>query len=201
MAITDLTMTSERIRAIDFSPPIMNLGIAILYRKPSRAEPSTWSFMTPFAKEVWVYLALTYLFVSVCFFVLGRISTSQWENPYPCVEEPAFLENQFTMQNSMWFAIGALLQQGSGIEPKAASIRLASSVWWFFTLIMVSSYTANLAACLTVDEPHVVLKGIETLRDCVKSKEGCTVQFGAKLGGSTLKYFEVRFLRRTKREM
>lgn len=92
----------------------------------------------------------------------------------------------------MWFAVGALLQQGSELEPKAASIRLASSVWWFFTLIMVSSYTANLAACLTVDEPQVVIKGIETLRECAKSKEGCAIKFGAKHGGSTLMYFQVR---------
>lgn len=82
--------------------------------------------------------------------------------------------------------------KGSEIEPKAASIRLASSVWWFFTLIIVSSYTANLAACLTVEEPHIVLKGIETLRDCAKSNEGCPVQFGAKHGGSTLAFFKVR---------
>lgn len=186
-------MTSERIRAIDFSPAIMNLGIAILYRKPSRAEPSTWSFMAPFAEELWAYLALTYLFVSLCFFILGRISPSQWENPYPCIEDPEFLENQFTLQNSMWFAVGALLQQGSEIEPKAASIRIASSCWWFFTLIMVSSYTANLAACLTIDNPQVIIKGVETLRECAKSEEGCPIKFGAKQGGSTLKYFEVIF--------
>lgn len=149
----------------------------------------------------------------MCFFFLGRIAPSQWENPYPCIEDPVYLENQFTFQNSMWFAIGALLQQvgsceitlvkyackwitnrspkGSEIEPKSASLRLASSVWWFFTLIIVSSYTANLAACLTVEEPHIVLKGIETLRDCVKSEDGCPVQFGAKSRGSTLAFFKV----------
>lgn len=184
-------MTSERILGIDFSPSIMNLGIAILYRKPQREEPSTFSFMSPFSQDVWLYLAGAYVFVSMCFFFLGRISPSQWENPYPCVEDPAYLENQFTFQNSMWFAVGALLQQGSEIEPKAASIRLASSVWWFFTLIIVSSYTANLAACLTVEEPHIVLKGIETLRECAKSEDGCAVAFGAKSRGSTMTFFKV----------
>lgn len=34
------------------------------------------------------------------------------------IVEPEYLENQFTLNNSMWFAIGALLQQGSEIEPK-----------------------------------------------------------------------------------
>lgn len=56
---------------------------------------------------------------------------------------------------------------------------------------MVSSYTANLAACLTVDEPHIVLKGVETLRECAKSEDGCPVKFGAKSHGSTLAFFKV----------
>ena len=38
---------------------------------------------------------------------------------------------------------------GSDIAPRAISTRLISSVWWFFNLIMISSYTANLAAFLT----------------------------------------------------
>lgn len=74
--------------------------------------------MSPFSSSVWIYLGAAYITVSLCFFCLGRISPSQWENRYPCVEEPTFLENQFTLNNSAWFAIGALLQQGSEIEPK-----------------------------------------------------------------------------------
>lgn len=82
------------------------------------------SFMAPFSPNVWYYLGGAYILVSLCFFCLGRLSASQWENRYPCVEEPTFLENQFTLNNSMWFAAGALLQQGSEIEPKYTSLAL-----------------------------------------------------------------------------
>lgn len=97
---------------------IIFLGIAILYQIPRKKEPSTFSFMAPFANEVWILLGATYIFVSLCFFCLGRISPSEWENRYPCIEEPEYLENQFSLQNSLWFAAGALLQQGSEIEVK-----------------------------------------------------------------------------------
>ena len=46
----------------------------------------------------------------------------------------------------------------------AFSTRMIAGLWWFFTLIMISSYTANLAAFLTVermDSPisnYIVLK-------------------------------------------
>ena len=34
---------------------------------------------------------------------------------------------------------------------QAASTRIVGGIWWFFTLIIISSYTANLAAFLTVE--------------------------------------------------
>lgn len=99
-------------------PLFLLSGIAILYQVPKKAEPSTFSFMAPFANDVWIILGITYILISLCFFCLGRLSPSQWENPYPCIEEPTYLENQFTLNNSMWFAAGAILQQGSEIEVK-----------------------------------------------------------------------------------
>ncbi|TDG50484.1 hypothetical protein AWZ03_003073 [Drosophila navojoa] len=184
LAITDLTITSEREEAIDFSIPFMNLGIAILYIKPQKAEPEIFSFMDPFSKEVWLYLGIAYLGVSLCLFVLGRLSPSEWDNPYPCIEEPEELENQFTINNSLWFTTGALLQQGSEIAPKALSTRTISAIWWFFTLIMVSSYTANLAAFLTIENPSSSINSVE---DLAENKDD--VQYGAKRTGSTRNFF------------
>uniref|UniRef100_A0A182VVA2 Ionotropic glutamate receptor C-terminal domain-containing protein n=1 Tax=Anopheles minimus TaxID=112268 RepID=A0A182VVA2_9DIPT len=42
----------------------------------------------------------------------------EWENPHPCNSEPLFLENSFTLLNSLWFTIGSLMQQGCDIAPK-----------------------------------------------------------------------------------
>lgn len=98
--------------------PFMSLGISILYRKPTKEAPSLFSFMSPFSNQVWLYLGGAYLGVSLSLFILGRLSPTEWDNPYPCIEEPETLENQFSFANSCWFTIGALLQQGSEIAPK-----------------------------------------------------------------------------------
>ncbi|XP_055382823.1 glutamate receptor ionotropic, kainate 2-like [Condylostylus longicornis] len=185
LGITDLTMTSERESGVDFTIPFMNLGIAILYTKPKKAPPELFSFMLPFSGEVWGYLGVAYLSVSISLFILGRLSPVEWDNPYPCIEEPTELENQFSFANSMWFTIGALLQQGSEIAPKASSTRTVASIWWFFTLILVSSYTANLAAFLTVENPVTI---IESAEDLAANKGG--VRYGAKKGGSTYNFFK-----------
>ncbi|KAG4072084.1 hypothetical protein HA402_015583 [Bradysia odoriphaga] len=190
LAITDLTVTAEREGGVDFTMPFMNLGISILFKKPTTLPPSTFSFMSPFSPEVWVYLGGAYLGVSLCLFVLGRISPSEWDNPYPCIEEPTELENQFSVSNSLWFSIGALLQQGSEIAPKAPSTRAVASIWWFFTLIMVSSYTANLAAFLTSQPVTHLISGAESLKNCADPGYECPVEFGAKRDGSTINFFK-----------
>ena len=57
-AAFDLTITSARAKAIDFSMPFLNLGISILFIKPRQAPPSLMAFMEPFTTEVWIYIAL-----------------------------------------------------------------------------------------------------------------------------------------------
>nr|WJJ63363.1 glutamate receptor ionotropic 5 [Pachyrhinus yasumatsui] len=184
LAITDLTITSERENAVDFTMPFMNLGISILYRKPTPEPPSLFMFTSPFSTSVWIMLGVAYMLVSISFFIMGRLSPSEWNNPFPCVEEPEYLINQFSIRNSLWFTIGGLLQQGSELAPISISARTASGVWWFFVLIMVSSYTANLAAFLTVETLVAPFKSIDDLAKQTK------IKFGAKKGGATESFFK-----------
>nr|AUF73080.1 ionotropic receptor [Anoplophora chinensis] len=183
LAITDLTITSEREGDVDFTMPFMNLGISILYRKPEPVPESLFMFARPFSLSVWIMLGVSYFLVSLAFFIMGRLSPTEWQNPYPCVEEPEHLVNQFSIRNSLWFTIGALMQQGTELAPIAISTRTLSGVWWFFVLIMVSSYTANLAAFLTVETLVTPFKNINEL---AAQKE---IKYGAKVNGSTANYF------------
>ncbi|KAJ8882450.1 hypothetical protein PR048_014258 [Dryococelus australis] len=55
----------------------------------------------------------------------SRFTPYEWQNPHPCNPEPDHLENQFTLLNCMWFAIGSLMQQGCDFLPnisRAASV-------------------------------------------------------------------------------
>ncbi|PNF30867.1 Glutamate receptor ionotropic, kainate 2 [Cryptotermes secundus] len=183
IAIADLTITYDREQAVDFTMPFMNLGISILYRKPIKQPPNLFSFLSPLSLDVWIYMATAYLGVSVLLFILARFSPYEWDNPHPCNDEPDVLENQFSLLNSLWFTIGSLMQQGSDIAPKAVSTRMVAGMWWFFTLIMISSYTANLAAFLTVERMD---SPIESAEDLAKQTK---IKYGALKGGSTAAFF------------
>ena len=62
---------------------------------------------------------------------------------------------------------------------------MIAAMWWFFTLIMISSYTANLAAFLTVERMEAPIESAEDLAKQTKIKYGCLES------GSTRAFFRV----------
>jgi len=55
---------------------------------------------------------------------------------------------------------------------------------WFFALIMLASYTANLAAFLTMERMDAT---IDSAEDLAKQSK---IKYGAVKGGSTMKFFQ-----------
>ncbi|KAJ8723589.1 hypothetical protein PYW08_003501 [Mythimna loreyi] len=184
-AITDLTITAERESAVDFTTPFMNLGIGILFHTPKTPEPKLFAFLLPFSNGVWLCLGFAYLGTSLVLYVVGRLCHEEWQNPYPCIEDPPSLENQFTLANALWFNLGAVLLQGSEIAPVAYSTRAVASVWWVFALVITSSYTANLATLLAKKSSDQLISNVQELAD-----NQLGIDYGAKFNGSTYKFFE-----------
>ncbi|KAF6037206.1 hypothetical protein EB796_004485 [Bugula neritina] len=162
----------------------MTFGIAILYKVPEKAPPHLLTFMEPISLTVWGTIIASVVVVSFGMYIFSRFSPTEWENPFPCQENYGFLENQFNLSNAFWFSVGSIMQQGCDIMPKAPSTRIIAIAWWLFTLIIISSYTANLAAFLT----------ITTLSDTFKSAEELEAQtevtYGCKKNGNTCSFFE-----------
>ncbi|RWS30516.1 glutamate receptor ionotropic: kainate 2-like protein [Leptotrombidium deliense] len=184
LAINDLTITQERRSWVDFTQPFMNLGISILIRKQEPPPTDYFSFLAPFSLEVWLYVLTAFLGVSLLMYITSRITPYEWVSSHMCETEPEELENQFSLGNCLWFTLGSIMQQGSDLAPRALSTRALASVWGFFTLIMVSSYTANLAAVLTVSRME---SPIASADDLVRQTK---ITYGCLQGMSTCKFFE-----------
>ncbi|CAG0916801.1 unnamed protein product [Notodromas monacha] len=183
LAAADLTISHEREEAVDFTMPFMNLGIGILYKKPAKKPPNLFSFLSPLSLDVWIYMATAYMGVSILIFALARFTPHEWVSSHPCKPDPDELENSLTLSNSLWHVWASLMQQGCDIAPKAVSTRMVAGMWWFFTLIMISSYTANLAAYLTVERMEAVISGPEELSKQTK------IKYGSLGTGSTKVFF------------
>jgi hypothetical protein len=62
---------------------------------------------------------------------------------------------------------------------------MVAGMWWFFVLIMVSSYTANLAAFLTAVKMEDSINDVEDLAKQTK------ISYGAVKDGATYSFFKV----------
>ncbi|XP_038631957.1 glutamate receptor 4-like isoform X5 [Scyliorhinus canicula] len=186
IAVAPLTITLVREEVIDFSKPFMSLGISIMIKKPQKSKPGVFSFLDPLAYEIWMCIVFAYIGVSVVLFLVSRFSPYEWhmeeneEGRDPQNTEPP---NEFGIFNSLWFSLGAFMQQGCDISPRSLSGRIVGGVWWFFTLIIISSYTANLAAFLTVER---MVSPIESAEDLAKQTE---IAYGTLDSGSTKEFF------------
>ncbi|XP_070143784.1 glutamate receptor ionotropic, kainate 2 isoform X2 [Drosophila kikkawai] len=248
LAVASMTINYARESVIDFTKPFMNLGIGILFKISDRAQTKFFSFMNPLAIDIWFYIAFGYIFVSICIWIVARLSPIEWVNAKPpcsracdhilreiqkennCFDDEQLemaertrkmsenselclnsdnkfhdhqeakvdeydasdddntvdlirIQNNFTLKNSFWFAIGALMQQGSDLYPRATSTRIVGGCWFFFCLIIISSYTANLAAFLTVER---MISPIESASDLAEQTE---ISYGTLEGGSTMTFF------------
>ncbi|XP_044133817.1 glutamate receptor 1 isoform X3 [Bufo gargarizans] len=187
LAVAPLTITLVREEVIDFSKPFMSLGISIMIKKPQKSKPGVFSFLDPLAYEIWMCIVFAYIGVSVVLFLVSRFSPYEWHNEefeegrdQPSTDH----SNEFGIFNSLWFSLGAFMQQGCDISPRSLSGRIVGGVWWFFTLIIISSYTANLAAFLTVER---MVSPIESADDLAKQTE---ITYGTLDSGSTKEFFK-----------
>uniref|UniRef100_U3FUL1 Glutamate receptor n=1 Tax=Callithrix jacchus TaxID=9483 RepID=U3FUL1_CALJA len=186
VAVAPLTITLVREEVIDFSKPFMSLGISIMIKKPQKSKPGVFSFLDPLAYEIWMCIVFAYIGVSVVLFLVSRFSPYEWHSEE--LEEgrdqtTSDQSNEFGIFNSLWFSLGAFMQQGCDISPRSLSGRIVGGVWWFFTLIIISSYTANLAAFLTVER---MVSPIESAEDLAKQTE---IAYGTLEAGSTKEFF------------
>ncbi|XP_046435820.1 glutamate receptor ionotropic, kainate 1 isoform X1 [Neodiprion fabricii] len=203
LAVASMTINYARESVIDFTKPFMNLGIGILFKVSGRMPSRLFSFMNPLAVEIWLSMLGAYVIVSLTIWIVARFSPYEWVEPPPCPSCKCPLQgghvsalepdsddiplprtvNDFTLANSFWFTVGTLMQQGSDLNPKATSTRIVGGIWWFFTLIIISSYTANLAAFLTVER---MITPIENAADLAEQTE---ISYGTLEGGSTMTFF------------
>ncbi|KAI6194048.1 Glr-4 [Aphelenchoides besseyi] len=198
LSVSAVTITYSRVKVIDFTLPFMHLGISILLSNKVEdplvnqddgqifGGSTLFAFLQPLSFTVWFALICAYLSVAATMSVVARFSPYEWYN----IEEldardksKANHKNQFTIFNSLWFAIGSLMQQGSDVIPRAAATRSVAVMWWCFTLLVISSYTAQLAAFLTVERMST---SIENAMDLASQQR---IKFGTLSNGSTMAFF------------
>ncbi|XP_057314813.1 glutamate receptor ionotropic, NMDA 1-like [Hydractinia symbiolongicarpus] len=157
LIVASLTINNERAQYIEFSKPFKYQGITILVKKNTN-KSSLVSFLRPFKTELWLLVLLSVHVVAVILYLLDRFSPfGRYRLAQSNKEETAL-----NLSSAMWFSWGVLLNSGIGEgTPRSFSARVLGMVWAGFAMIIVASYTANLAAFLVLDRPKPVVSGVD----------------------------------------
>ncbi|XP_016297623.1 glutamate receptor ionotropic, delta-1-like isoform X2 [Sinocyclocheilus anshuiensis] len=182
VAISAITITPDRENVVDFSKRYLDYSVGILMTK-TEERLNIFSLLAPFDLAVWACIAAAIPVVGVMVFLLRRIQSVCSQNP-PGPHQPASVTTSF--QSAIWIVYGAFVQQGGESFMSSMALRIAMGSWWLFTLIVCSSYTANLAAYLTVSRMD---NAVRTFQDLSKQTE---LSYGTVRDSAVFEYFRVK---------
>ena len=121
-----------------------------------------FKFLSVLEDSVWACILGAYFVTSVLLWCFDKWSPYSYQNNMERFEDDDETR-YFNLKESLWFCMTSLTPQGGGEAPKNLSGRMVAATWWLFGFIIIASYTANLAAFLTVSRLEVPVGSLEDL--------------------------------------
>ncbi|XP_053132404.1 glutamate receptor ionotropic, NMDA 2A isoform X2 [Hemicordylus capensis] len=151
MAVGSLTINGERSEVVDFSVPFVETGISVMVSR-SNGTVSPSAFLEPFSASVWVMMFVMLLIVSaIAVFVFEYFSPVGYNRNLAQGKDPH--GPSFTIGKAVWLLWGLVFNNSVPVQnPKGTTSKIMVSVWAFFAVIFLASYTANLAAFMIQEE-------------------------------------------------
>lgn len=155
LLIGDVTETVARRRLVSFSSAIFDNALRIVVRRPISGEVDLFSYLRPFSKNLWLFILAATIYASILVGLLERN------------ENVAFL-NRPTLSIcalSIWYCIGTIMGYGADFHATTASGRLLTIALYLLSLVLIASYTANLASKLSTIRPSYLVNNIDDMKD------------------------------------
>nr|XP_033770173.1 glutamate receptor ionotropic, NMDA 2A [Geotrypetes seraphini] len=151
MAVGSLTINEERSEAVDFSVPFVETGISVMVSR-SNGTVSPSAFLEPFSASVWVMMFVMLLIVSaMAVFIFEYFSPVGYNRNLAKGKAPH--GPSFTIGKAVWLLWGLVFNNSVPVQnPKGTTSKIIVSIWAFFAVIFLASYTANLAAFMIQEE-------------------------------------------------
>ncbi|GAB5567447.1 glutamate receptor ionotropic [Prionailurus iriomotensis] len=154
MAVTSFSINSARSQVLDFSSPFFSTSLGIMVRARDTASPIgafTWPLHWSMWLGVFAALHLTALFLTLY----------EWRSPYGLTPRGRNRATVFSYSSALNLCYAILFGRTvSSKTPKCPTGRFLMNLWAIFCLLVLSSYTANLAAVMVGDKTFEELSGI-----------------------------------------
>ncbi|CAL8311385.1 unnamed protein product [Arctogadus glacialis] len=184
MAVGSLTINEERSEVIDFSVPFIETGISVMVSR-SNGTVSPSAFLEPFSADVWVMMFVMLLLVSaMAVFIFEYLSPVGYNRCLADGREPH--GPSFTIGKAIWLLWGLVFNNSVPVQnPKGTTSKIMVSVWAFFAVIFLASYTANLAAFMIQEEYVDQVTGLSDKKFQRPNDFSPPFRFGTVPNGST----------------
>uniref|UniRef100_A0A3P8VA08 Glutamate receptor n=1 Tax=Cynoglossus semilaevis TaxID=244447 RepID=A0A3P8VA08_CYNSE len=184
MAVGSLTINEERSEVIDFSVPFIETGISVMVSR-SNGTVSPSAFLEPFSADVWVMMFVMLLLVSaMAVFVFEYFSPVGYNRCLADGRDPH--GPSFTIGKAIWLLWGLVFNNSVPVQnPKGTTSKIMVSVWAFFAVIFLASYTANLAAFMIQEEYVDQVTGLSDKKFQSPNDFSPPFRFGTVPNGST----------------
>ncbi|XP_034244940.1 ionotropic receptor 93a [Thrips palmi] len=153
------TVTAERKQLVNFTRAISDQPYQFMVVRP-RELSRALLFMSPFTAMTWLSIAVSVAAIGPVLHWIHRLSPY-----YEYHGQRGGKGGLNSLTNCLWYAYGALLQQGGAYLPDADSGRLVVGTWWLVVLVLVTTYCGNLVAALTFPRLETSITSVEELVD------------------------------------
>lgn len=162
LAVGPLMITSSREEFIDFTKPFDTVSLTLLLRKTesessstSASNPSDFALLfllRPLSWVVWTLLVAVFVAAGLLLCAVDRLTVVA---SYSTDDEtmPTRGPRTRSLANSFWSVFSSMMLFSPSSSPplrSSAASRLLTGALWWFSLITVTSYAANLAAMITL---------------------------------------------------
>uniref|UniRef100_A0A8C6VA09 Glutamate receptor n=1 Tax=Neogobius melanostomus TaxID=47308 RepID=A0A8C6VA09_9GOBI len=154
MAVTSFSINSARSQVIDFTSPFFSTSLGILVRSKDTAAP-IGAFMWPLHWSMWVGIFVA-LHITALFLTLY-----EWKSPFGMTPHGRNRMRVFSYSSALNLCYAILFGRTvSSKTPKCWTGRFLMNLWAIFCLLVLSSYTANLAAVMVGEKTFEEVTGI-----------------------------------------
>ena len=155
IVIGDVTVNARRREFVDFSSSIFDTSLSIIVRKTSDVDIDFLSFLRPFSRNLWLLVFGTCIYAAVLICVVERQDNETLQN--------RSIFSQVAM--SIWYSFGNIVGYGVDFNVITAAGRLLTGGLYMLSLILLATYTANLASDLTISKSKTIISGINDLKN------------------------------------
>ena len=150
----DVTITSNRRKLVDFSNSIFDNSLRIIMRATVDVHIDILSFLKPFSRNLWILILAAFVYAGLLLCLIERKHNE-------ALKERSIV-SQLAM--SVWYSFGNIVGFGADFEVNTAAGRLLTAGLYILSLILVASYTANLASDLTLSKSKYLISGIDDIK-------------------------------------